>query len=116
YHTRNLKKSLEIINQSLKEVRLADNELWEGRMQVTQGAIMLRLEELDQAELALRSALQKLPEAETWLLLTNLGYVFERRGDLSIAFEYATKTLELGEKYKDKKAIAMAYSDISNLF
>ncbi len=116
YHTRNLKKSLEIINQSLKEVRLANNELWEGRMQVTQGAIMLRLEELDQAELALRSALQKLPEAETWLLLTNLGYVFERRGDLSIAFEYATKTLELGEKYKDKKAIAMAYSDISNLF
>ncbi len=116
YHTRNLKKSLEIINQSLKDVRLVDNELWEGRMQVTQGAIMLRLEELDQAELALRSALQKLPEAETWLLLTNLGYVFERRGDLSIAFEYATKTLELGEKYKDKKAIAMAYSDISNLF
>ena len=116
YHTRNLKKSLEIINRGLLEVRQNGNALWEGRMQVTQGAILLRLEELDQAELALRSALEKLPEAETWLLLTNLGYVYERRGNLSEAFEYATKTLELGEKYQDKKAIAMAYSDVSNLY
>lgn len=116
YHTRNLHKSLEIINQGLEEVRLADNDIWEGRMQVTQGAILLRLEELDYAELVLRSALGKIPEKETWLLLTNLGYVYERRGDLSKAFEYATQTLQLGEKYNDKKAMAMAYSDMSNLF
>lgn len=116
YHTRNLQKALEIINQGLREVRAAGNELWEGRMQVSEGAILLRMEELDHAELVLTSALQKLPEAETWLLLTNMGYVFERRGDLSMAFEYATRTLQLGEKYRDKKAIAMAYSDISNLF
>lgn len=116
YHTRNLQKALEIINQGLGEVRAANNALWEGRMQVSEGAILLRMEELDHAELVLTSALQKLPEAETWLLLTNMGYVFERRGDLSMAFEYATKTLQLGEKYEDKKAIAMAYSDISNLF
>ncbi|GAB2617447.1 tetratricopeptide repeat protein [Belliella aquatica] len=116
YHTRNLQKALEIINQGLREVRAAGNELWEGRMQVSEGAILLRMEELDHAELVLTSALQKLPEVETWLLLTNMGYVFERRGDLSMAFEYATRTLQLGEKYRDKKAIAMAYSDISNLF
>lgn len=116
YHTRNLHKSLEIINQGLEEVRLADNEIWEGRMQVTQGAILLRLEDLDYAELILLSALGKIPEKESWLLLTNLGYVYERRGDLSKAFEYATQTLQLGEKYNDKKAKAMAYSDMSNLF
>ena len=116
YHTRNLKKSLEIINQGLREVRMGRDELWEGRMQVAQGAILLRSEELDEAERVLNSAFKKIPESETWLLLTNLGYVYERRGDLGRAFEYASQTLELGEKYDDKKAIAMAYSDISNLF
>ncbi len=116
YHTRNLKKSLEIINRGLIEVRQNGNELWEGRMQVSQGAILLRMEKLNQAEEVLKSALDKLPENETWLLLTNLGYVYERRGDLSKAFEYASKTLQLGEEYQDKKAMAMAYSDISNLF
>jgi len=74
------------------------------------------MEQLDQAEEVLQSALEKLPESETWLLLTNLGYVQERRGDLGKAFELATQTLQLGEKYGDRKAMAMAYSDISNLF
>lgn len=115
YHTRNLHKSLEIINQGLAEVREADNDIWEGKMQVSQGAILLRMEDLDYAEVVLRSAWEKIPEKETWLLLTNLGYVNERRGDLSKAFEYATKTLELGQKYQDLKAMAMAYSDMSNL-
>nr|MBI1229478.1 tetratricopeptide repeat protein [Cytophagales bacterium] len=116
YHTRNLKKSFEILNQGLKEVRTAKHKLWEGRMQVSLGAILLRMGELDEAEGELRSALQKIPESESWLLLTNLGYVYERRGELSKAFEYASKTLELGEKYGDLKAVAMAYSDMSNLF
>jgi two-component system, sensor histidine kinase PdtaS len=115
YHTRNLQKSLEIINKGLKEARAVSNELWEGRMQVSQGAILLRLDNLDDAELVLGSALEKIPESESWLLLTNLGYVYERRGDLSEAFEYATKTLQLGEKHGDMKAMAMAYSDMSNL-
>ncbi|WP_291785673.1 histidine kinase dimerization/phosphoacceptor domain -containing protein [Cecembia sp.] len=116
YHSRNLNKSLEIIHQGLEEVRKVKHKLWEGRMQVTQGAILLRMEELDQAELVLLSAKEKIPEEEAWLLLTNLGYVHERRGDLSKAFEYATQTLKLGEKNLDKKAMAMAYSDMSNLF
>lgn len=116
YHTRNLKKALEIIQEGLEEVRNAGNKLWEGRLQVSQGAILLRREELDMAEIVLRSAMDKIPEKESWLLLTNLGYVYERRGDLGEAFQYAEKTLELGEKYQDKKAMAMAYSDMSNLF
>ncbi|WP_194775257.1 tetratricopeptide repeat-containing sensor histidine kinase [Pararhodonellum marinum] len=116
YHTRNLQRALEIIEKGLEETRAAENKLWEGRMQVSQGAILLRMEDLDYAELVLRSALEKIPEAETWLLLTNLGYVYERRGDLGEAFEFATRTLRLGEKYQDKKAMAMAYSDMSNLF
>ena len=116
YHTRNLNKSLELINQGLRDAQQLDNKFWEGKMQVSQGAILLRMERLDEAELVLRSALQKLPESETWLLLTNLGYVYERRGELGEAFEFATKTLKLGEKYGDKKAMAMAYSDISNLY
>jgi two-component sensor histidine kinase/Tfp pilus assembly protein PilF len=116
YHTRNLHKSLAIINQGLEEVRAANNERWEARMQVSQGAILLRMEDLENAERVLRNALEKIPESETWLLLTNLGYVYERRGDLGKAFEYATKTLALGEKYQDLKAMAMAHSDMSNLF
>jgi two-component system, sensor histidine kinase PdtaS len=116
FHTRNLQRSYEIINKGLEEVRAANNVLWEGRMQVSQGAILLRMEKLRHAELVLMNALGKIPESETWLLLTNLGYVYERRGELGKAFEYAMKTLQVGEKYQDKKAIAMAYSDISNLF
>lgn len=116
YHTRNLTKSLEIIQNGLEEAGKLENKLWEGRLQVSQGAILLRMEQLDLAEIVLKSALEKIPEQETWLLLTNLGYVFERRGDLGEAFQFAMQTLELGEKYQDKKAMAMAYSDLSNLF
>ncbi len=116
YHTRNLRKSLNIINQGVEEAYKLNDELWLARMQVSKGAILLRMEELDEAESILLAAKEILPESETWLLLTNLGYVYERRGDLGKAFEYASKTLELGKKYQNKKAMAMAYSDISNLF
>ena len=116
YHTRNLKKSLSIINQGLEKARRMGDKYWEGKLQVSQGAILLRLDELDWAEIVLKSAIEKIPEEESWLLYTNLGYVFERRGNLGEDFEYAAKTLKIGEKYRDEKAIAMAYSDMSNLF
>lgn len=116
YHTRNLKKSLSIINKGLEEARRMGDKYWEGKLQVSQGAILLRQDELDWAEIVLKSAIDKIPEEESWLLYTNLGYVFERRGNLGEAFEYAAKTLKIGEKYRDEKAIAMAYSDMSNLF
>lgn len=116
YHTRNLKKSLSIINKGLEEARRMGDKYWEGKLQVSQGAILLRQDELDWAEIVLKSAIDKIPEEESWLLYTNLGYVFERRGNLGEAFEYAAKTLKIGEKYRDEKAIAMAYSDMSILF
>lgn len=116
YHTRNLTKALEIVSQGLEEATNLDNLYWQGRLQVSQGAILLRMEELELAELILKNAIPKIPEKESWLLYTNLGYVYERRGDLGGAFDYAAKTQKIGENYGDRKAIAMAYSDMSNLF
>jgi two-component system, sensor histidine kinase PdtaS len=116
YHTRNLNKALEIINQGLEEAVNLKNQYWKGKFEVSQAAILLRMDELELAELLLNSAIPKVPEAESWLLYTNLGYVYERRGDLGKAFDYASKTLKIGETYGDQKAIAMAYSDMSNLF
>lgn len=116
FHTRNLNKALEIINQGLEEAITLKNTYWQGRLEVSQAAILLRMEELDLAEILLNKAIPEIPEAESWLLYTNLGYVFERRGDLGKAFDFAAKTLKIGETYGDQKAIAMAYSDMSNLF
>lgn len=116
YHTRNLNKALQLINQGLGEATDLNNTYWQGKLQISQGAILLRMEELDLAELILKNAISKIPEAESWLLYTNLGYVYERRGDLGKAFKYAAQTLKIGETYGDQKAIAMAYSDMSNLF
>ncbi|MFC5625869.1 tetratricopeptide repeat protein [Algoriphagus winogradskyi] len=116
YHTRNLKIALEYIEMGLQEARDKNESYWEGKLLVSQGAVLLRMEELDLAEKALTDAITKIPESEGWLLYTNLGYVYERKGLLGEAFTYASKTLELGEKYEDSKAIAMAYSDMSNLF
>lgn len=116
YHTRNLKIAIEYIDQGLDEAREREDTYWEGKLMVSQGSILLRMEELELAEDVLKEAITKIPESEAWLLYTNLGYVYERRGILGQAFTYASKTLEIGEKYGDSKAIAMAYSDMSNLF
>lgn len=116
YHTRNLNKAHKIIYQGLEEASDLDNTYWQGRLQVSQGAILLRMEELEVAELILKNAIPKIPEAESWLLYTNLGYVFERLGDLGKAFDFAAKTLKIEETYSDPKAIAMAYSDRIDLF
>jgi len=116
YHTRNLDLALEYIEQGLEEARELKDTYWEGKLMVSQGAVLLRMEELELAEYVLKEAILKIPESEGWLLYTNLGYVYERRGMLGDAFVYASKTLEIGEKYGDSKAIAMAYSDMSNLF
>ncbi len=116
FHTRNLNKALELINQGLEESIQLKNTYWQGKFEVSQAAILLRMEELDLAEVLLNNAIPKIPEGESWLLYTNLGYVYERRGDLGKAFDFAAKTLKIGETYGDQKAIAMAYSDMSNLF
>jgi two-component sensor histidine kinase/Tfp pilus assembly protein PilF len=116
YHTRNLSKALTIVQKGIEESIEKNQSYWVGKLLVSKGAILLRMEELDSAEQALNDAIPLIPFSESWLLYTNLGYVYERKGMLGEAFTYASKTLEIGEKYGDEKAKAMAYSDMSNLF
>ena len=116
WHTRNLTKALEFTKMGLTEVEQKGDTLWQGRMEITLGAILLRMEELDEAEQVLEAAKNKVLDQDLPMLYTQLGYVYERRGQLDKAADYALKALSIGERLKDQKAIAMAYSDLSNLF
>tara|TARA_R110002051_G_scaffold91370_2_gene160691 strand:+ start:9301 stop:11259 length:1959 start_codon:yes stop_codon:yes gene_type:complete len=115
WHTRNLNRALALTREGLNGTRLTDS-LWHGRFQITQGAIFLRLEKLDSAQIVLELAKKKVRKSDLAFLNTQLGYVYERRGQLDKAADYALKSLELGNEYNDIKAKAMAYSDLSNLF
>lgn len=115
WHTRNLTKANKFTQEGLRLTRDKKNKLWEGRFQITQGAILLRKEKLDSAILVLESAKNKVLKEDLPLLNTQLGYVFERRGQLDKAADYALETLKLGEDLNDTWAKAMAYSDLSNL-
>ncbi len=116
WHTRNLDKAYSLANKVLAVATAAKNNLWVGRLQITLGAILLRQEKLDSALEVLEAAKTKLPKKDWPLLLTQLGYVYERRGQLSKAADYALEGLRLGDTLKDLKTQAMAYSDLSNLF
>ena len=116
WHTRNLDKAYSLANKVLAVATAAKNNLWVGRLQITLGAILLRQEKLDSALEVLEAAKTKLPKKDWPLLLTQLGYVYERRGQLSRAADYALEGLRLGDTLKDLKTQAMAYSDLSNLF
>lgn len=116
WHTRNLNQAAAYAQQGLALAAAADDRLAEGRLQISLGAILLRAEMLDSAELVLNQAIDKVLPADLPLLYTQLGYVAERRGQLGIAADYALKCLQLGEELPDQKAIALAYSDLSNLF
>ncbi|CAM4220608.1 histidine kinase dimerization/phosphoacceptor domain -containing protein [Zobellia roscoffensis] len=116
WHTRNLTKAMEFTKTGLALTKTSNDTLWEGRFQITEAAILLRKEKLDQAEKVLESAKCKVMEKDLAHLNTQLGYVYERRGKLGKAADYALEALRLGEKLNDNRAIAMAYSDLSNLF
>ena len=116
WHTRNLDKAYTLANKVLSFAIVSKNKLWEARLQITLGAILLRQEKLDSAFAVLQSAKTKLTKKDWPLLLTQLGYVFERKGQLSKAADYALEGLQLGDSLKDLKTQAMAYSDLSNLF
>ena len=115
WHTRNLQKALDFTEKGL-ELTAKGDLLWHGRFQITQGAILLRQEKLGTAKKVLLEAKEKVQETDLPLLYTQLGYVYERRGQLDLAADYAMKTLELGENLDDDWAKGMAYSDLSNLF
>ncbi|MDL5511653.1 tetratricopeptide repeat protein [Arenibacter sp. M-2] len=116
WHTRNLTKALNFTEEGLKCTLAKGDMLWHGRFQITQGAILLRMEKLTEAQEVLEEAQGKVPIKDLPLLYTQLGYVYERRGQLDKAADFAMEALEIGEELKDKKAIALAYSDLSNIF
>ncbi len=116
WHTRNLIKALDFNRQGLALAVNSKDSLWEGRFQITQGAILLRMEALDSAMIVLNSAKNKVAKADLPFLYTQMGYVYERKGQLDKAADYALESLKLGEELGDTKAIALAYTDLSNLF
>ncbi len=115
WHTRNLTVAYNYTRRGLNLTSAKKDTLWIGRFQITMGAILLRMEKLDSAYLMLESARSKVKEEDLPFLNTQLGYVFERRGELDRAADFAFESLRLGEKLNDKKAIALAYSDLSNI-
>ena len=116
WHTRNLSTTLEFTEKGLALTLEKNNSLWNGRFQITQAAILLRQEKLDEAETILKEAEAKVTESDLAFLNTQLGYVYERRGQLGRAADFALETLRLGEKLNNNKALGIAYSDLSNLF
>ena len=116
WHTRNLNTALEFSEKGILLAKDLGNTLWEGRLQMTQGAILLRMENLKRAEQVLNDARSKVKKEDLPFLNTQLGYVFERRGDLGKAADYAMETMRLGEAQNHTWAIAQAYCDLSNLF
>ncbi len=115
-HTRDLRRSLELTRVGLKLSREKKNTLWEGRFQITEGAVLLRMEKLDTALVVLEDAKSKVTQQDLPLLYTQLGYVYERTGDIVTAADFAFKVQNLGIALNDDKAIAMSYSDLSNLY
>ena len=116
WHTRNLTTAMNFTRQGLELTSEDGNSLWEGRFQITQGAILLRMEKLDSALVVLNTAKNKIEDKDLPFLYTQIGYVYERKGLLGRAADFAMKSLRLAETLNDKKAIALAYSDLSNLF
>lgn len=116
WHTRNLNTALSHTMEGLEDAEGSRDTLWVGRFQITLGAILLRMEKLDSAKVVLESAKAKVGESDLPFLNTQLGYVFERKGLLDKAADYAMESLRIGKKLGDIKAIALAYSDLSNIF
>ncbi len=116
WHTRNLGTAMKFVKEGLGQSIEQHHVIWEGRFMVTQGAVLLRMEKLDSAEVVLNEARAKVAKRDLAFLNTQLGYVYERRGRLDKATDYAEISLRLGKELRDRKAIALAYSDLSNLF
>ena len=116
WHTRNLTTAMNFTRDGLAITSEDDNSLWEGRFQITQGAILLRMEKLDSALIVLNEAKSKVEKVDLPFLYTQMGYVYERKGLLARAADFAMKSLRLAEELNDSKALALAYSDLSNLF
>lgn len=116
WHTRNLNTALSYTEEGLRSTILKGDSLWNARFKITQGSILLRMEKLVQAEQVLQEAAQIVGPIDKAMLYTQMGYVYERRGELDKAADYAMKTLAIGDSISYINAQAIAYSDLSNLF
>ncbi|MCW5517007.1 sensor histidine kinase [Muriicola sp. Z0-33] len=116
WHSRNLNKAMMYTKEGLEQAQDCNNLLWEGRFQITQAAILLRMEKLDSAEQVLQQASNKVLKTDLPFLNTQMGYIYERRGQLGRAADFALESLRIGEELGDIKAMALAFSDLSNLF
>ncbi|TDQ29396.1 two-component sensor histidine kinase [Zeaxanthinibacter enoshimensis] len=116
WHSRNLKKALQFSELGISRSIRQKDTVWKAKFQGVMAAVLLRMEALDEAMIILREAAQVLPESEKPFLYTQMGYVYERKGKLDLATDYALKTLELGNQLGDERAMAVAYSDLSNIF
>lgn len=116
WHTRDLDKAYAFVLKGLGSAGDLELPQWTGRFQITQGAILLRAEELDSARIVLGKALKSVDRQDLPMLYTQLGYVSEREGDLAEAAEFAMQSLHIAEQLEDLYAQAVAYSDLSNLF
>ena len=115
-HTRNLITALKFAEQGLELTSLKNDTLWHGRFQITEGAILLRMERLDSAQAVLEAARNKVLPIDQAFRNIQLGYVYERKGRLQEAADYALDALKIGVELNNRKIMAIAYSDLSNLF
>ncbi|MCB0685793.1 MAG: hypothetical protein KDC53_04690 [Saprospiraceae bacterium] len=116
WHIRNLDSAFVWTHTGLDIARKTGNQLWEGRLLITLGAILLRNEQLDSAEIVLNQAKSKVSPRDLPFLHTQLGYVKERRGLLAEAGDQVAISLDLATEFNDQKGMALAHSDLSNLF
>ena len=116
WHTRNLKRSEDLAIQGIKLARDLRDTAALGRFQSTLGAVLLRMEKLDSALFVLKRARTRIDAEDLPFLLTQMGYVYERRGALDDAADYAMEALRIAESNQDSYGMAVAYSDLSNLF
>ncbi|MBY0433811.1 MAG: tetratricopeptide repeat protein, partial [Cyclobacteriaceae bacterium] len=116
WHTRDLDKALTYARKFYLQSLTTHDLIWQGRLQTTLGAILLRQDKLDTAMSVLISAQAKLPKKEWPHLLTQMGYVMERRGLLDKAADFAQHALRISDSLQVVRGQAMAYSDLSNLF
>ncbi len=115
WHTQNLTKADEIIRSAIDEAEVTGTPTILAQLKTSHAAILLRSEKLDQAEQLLREAISILSPEERPLAYTQMGYVYERRGQLDSAAHYANLNLKLGQNLKNKWAEAMALSDLAGL-
>ncbi|MBT8179845.1 MAG: tetratricopeptide repeat protein, partial [Eudoraea sp.] len=115
WHTRNLNLSRDYTLQGIEKAARLQDTLWEGRFKATLGAVLLRMEQLDSALYVLKTARSMVARQDLPFLLTQIGYVYERRGELGTAADYALEALKISESNEDTHGQATAHSDLSNL-